>query len=236
MTLVRSKVLCWFLSGGIVMKKRIPIFLAVFFFTAISSVEAWRHYPSKHENRVHGKDNHYKHKAKTSIRGGINIGPIRMGIIIRKCDGALFIGLTIKPQYKKTYVKENQNRRYNSGKQKAIEGSSNNQSGTYSSDRYEVNLLNSQNGIENDTHPASNDKARPNFFIKPPMIQNPQSHDANATIWIPAKKKKVWVPGYWSYGIRRVWRKDHWHHETDPEERKWEERHYNTRVFRAGLL
>jgi hypothetical protein len=46
----------------------------------------------------------------------------------------------------------------------------------------------------------------------------------------PAEPQKTWVPpvmglrtepGYWDYGIRKVWMGDHWRYEQDPGKKTW---------------
>ena len=81
-----------------------------------------------------------------------------------------------------------------------------------------------------------NDRSIPKPSNSLEKTPNYSEYDPGSTSWIPAKKKEVWVPGYWSYGIRKVWREDHWHYETNLNEKQWVAGHYEMQVVEPGYF
>lgn len=57
--------------------------------------------------------------------------------------------------------------------------------------------------------------------VAPPVHQEPPPAPEPQKIWVPPVMGTRTEPGYWDYGIRKVWMGDHWRFEQDLNQRRW---------------
>lgn len=72
--------------------------------------------------------------------------------------------------------------------------------------------------------PASTTVVReiqPIIIITPPLPVTPAPPPEPAEVWVPPVMDTRTEPGYWDYGIKKVWMGDHWRYEQDHGERIW---------------
>lgn len=62
---------------------------------------------------------------------------------------------------------------------------------------------------------------QPIVIVAPPVHQEPPPTPKPQKIWIPPVMGTRTEPGYWDYGIRKVWMGDHWRFEQDNDQREW---------------
>jgi len=53
----------------------------------------------------------------------------------------------------------------------------------------------------------------------PPLVPAPAPEPEE--VWVPPVMDTRTEPGYWDYGVKKVWMGDHWRYEQDHEERIW---------------
>lgn len=62
---------------------------------------------------------------------------------------------------------------------------------------------------------------QPIIIIAPPSPGEPPPAPEPARIWVPPVMETQTEPGYWDYGIRKVWMGDHWRYEQDFDRPVW---------------
>jgi len=62
---------------------------------------------------------------------------------------------------------------------------------------------------------------QPIVIITPPSPQEPPPAPEPEKVWVPPVMDTRTEPGYWDYGIRKVWMGDHWRYEQDFDQPTW---------------
>jgi hypothetical protein len=62
---------------------------------------------------------------------------------------------------------------------------------------------------------------QPIIIIAPPSPEEPPPAPEPGRIWVPPVMETQTEPGYWDYGIRKVWMGDHWRYEQDFDRPVW---------------
>ncbi|WP_319407578.1 hypothetical protein [uncultured Desulfosarcina sp.] len=64
-------------------------------------------------------------------------------------------------------------------------------------------------------------EAPPIIIVNNPPPAAPAPLPEPEKVWVPPVMDTRTEPGYWDYGIRKVWMGDHWRYEQDHDERIW---------------
>ncbi|MFO7713190.1 hypothetical protein [Desulfosarcina sp.] len=62
---------------------------------------------------------------------------------------------------------------------------------------------------------------QPIIIVNTPPPASPTSPPEPQRTWVPPVMDTRTEPGYWDYGIRKVWMGDHWRYEQDQDEKTW---------------
>ena len=72
------------------------------------------------------------------------------------------------------------------------------------------------------------------IIMQTPPPEEPQPAPEPPKIWVPPVMDTRTEPGYWDYGVKKVWMGDHWRFEQDLDDRTWVPETQVTYVKQAG--
>ena len=210
------------------MKKTIFILLILLSFSVASNVYAWRGH-NTHQNK-HSYENHktYRYKKNHNHRHNLHNYSHRLNRRVPR----YFHKYRHRHNHYNLHYYRKQNRNHYYKHQSTYPTI---RYRSYTSDKYEGQsdrpgtVRNKMGGS-----PIKQGRAIPESVINHENTQRPENHVAVSEVWIPAKEERTWVPGFWSYGIRKTWRGDHWHYETNPNDKKWVNGHFEIKVVDPG--
>ena len=213
------------------MKKAIFVFIIMISFSLVSNAHAWRGHKTHHGKRGYGTLKIYINKHHRHQHHFRNYSYPSNG----RAQGYIHKYKHRPHRYRLHYHKKRGHRYYR--KYRSPYGYPNPQYRPYAygSDNQD-NYFKQSNTvvIEPKRPPIKPSQSKPESLNK---LENLQNHERPISkVWIPPKKEKTWVPGSWSYGIRKTWRGDHWHFETNPNDKKWVEGYFETRVIEPGYF
>jgi len=64
-------------------------------------------------------------------------------------------------------------------------------------------------------------ETQPIIIVYNPPPVAPAPPPTPQRIWVPPVLDTRSEPGYWDYGVKKVWMGDHWRYEQDHEKRVW---------------
>ncbi|HSO18399.1 MAG TPA: hypothetical protein VLT88_03015 [Desulfosarcina sp.] len=71
-------------------------------------------------------------------------------------------------------------------------------------------------------------------IVNPPAAEAPAPPPEPQKVWVPPVMGTRTEPGYWDYGIKKVWMGDHWRFEQDLDDKTWVPDSQWTFVVQAG--
>ncbi len=218
------------------MMKKVLVILVLSIFASVAAAEAWQRRSAGHGKQIHGRHpghqyrNHTQHPKRYHHRQ--HFSRHHPG----KTRSRAFHRYKLKRKDRHSHVFDKQYRRHlRKGNDKG-HVSSNNRTRSHSRGAARQPDLTPSPDKPTQAKPTLDHAYQPDSWGERSKHPTLQQHAANSRVWIPARKEKVWVPGYWSYGIRKVWREDHWRYETDPDARKWVDGYYDTQIVEPGYF
>lgn len=71
-------------------------------------------------------------------------------------------------------------------------------------------------------------------IVQTPPQEAPQPAPEPEKVWVPPVMDTRTEPGYWDYGVKKMWMGDHWRFEQDFDEKTWVPESQVTYVKQAG--
>lgn len=59
------------------------------------------------------------------------------------------------------------------------------------------------------------------IIVSPPPPTEPPAPPEPQKVWVPPVMDTRTEPGYWDYGVKKIWMGDHWRYEQDAENKVW---------------
>lgn len=214
------------------MKNTIYVFLIIFSFSLVSNAYAWRGHNSHQSKRSYGTFKIYINKNNHNRQRDFRHNPHRFN---RSTQG-YFKEYRPRTNRDRLHYLKKHNHKYDY-KRGSTYGYPGHRYKSYGSGKHVVRSRPS-GIVENKSSrsPIRHGKSIPDAFSNHENSQIIKDRVAISRVWIPPEKERIWIPGSWSYGIRKTWRGDHWHYETDPNDRKWIEGYFESRVVEPGYF